>query len=475
PLPKADDILSPLQYFFKFFSKDILEVIVEETNPYAIQRDPNKPLNLTTKELEQFLGTVVYMSLFVADTMTLNRWETIKKSLHSNNNEGQEQDDPLYKIHPLVTHLTSKLVAIPVSEKLTIDEQMVPFKGRHRLKQYLASKPQKWGYKILIMAGSDGIPHNLEIYTGRVNQPPELPDVGASGNVVLRVAQPIPKEKNHKLFFDNWFISVPLVITLAEQGIRCTGTVRGSRLPGVNLKSDADLKKEGRGAFEEKMAIVRETTLLVVKWYDNHSVTLMSDHIRANPVTEVDRWDRKKKKEISVPCPAVVQEYNKNVGGVDLLDSLIALYRNKVRSKKWHHRLIFHFLDMIIVTTWLLYRRDCEGIGVEKKDQMRLYTFKCCIAEGLCMCCKSMEKKRGRPSQSIAGAYEQKRKKTPTTPIPVQDVGLDQTALWLIMTGDKGRCRAPGCNDAPKAMCRKCNVHLCFTPDRNCFLRFRTE
>ncbi|KAE8280141.1 hypothetical protein D5F01_LYC22281 [Larimichthys crocea] len=63
-LPTADDIMSPLQYFREFFSKEILEVIVQESNLYAIQCDPNKPLCLTTNELEQFLGTVLYMSLF---------------------------------------------------------------------------------------------------------------------------------------------------------------------------------------------------------------------------------------------------------------------------------------------------------------------------------------------------------------------------------------------------------------------------
>lgn len=39
-----------------------------------------------------------------------------------------------------------------------------------------------------------------------------------------------------------------------------------------------------------------------------------------------------------VPCPAVVKESNKNMGGVDLLDSLITLYQNKIKWKKWYWR-----------------------------------------------------------------------------------------------------------------------------------------
>ncbi len=113
-----------------------------------------------------------------------------------------------------------------------------------------------------------------------------------------------------------------------------------------------------------------------------------------------------------VPCPAVVKEYNKNMGGVDLLDSLLALYRIKIRSKKWYHRLVFHLLDMIIVTTWLLYRRDCEGTGMRKNEHMKLYTFKSYIAEALCKSGKSLERKKGRPCSTIAGEYEEKEKMT---------------------------------------------------------------
>ncbi|KAK7904676.1 hypothetical protein WMY93_017283 [Mugilogobius chulae] len=295
-LPRSEDVFSPVHYFKMFFSDNILSVITEQSNLYAIQCNPKRPLNLSTKELEQFIGTVVYMSLFglpatrmfwskasrvhqVADTMSLNRWEAIKKALHFNDNEAipAGSPDPLYKIRPLVDHLTSKLQSIPMSEKLAVDEQIVPFKGKNKNKQYLPAKPKKWGYKILILASSEGIPHNFEIYTGRIEQPPELADIGASGNVVLRLAQPIPNLQNHKLFFDNWFTSVPLVLTLAQDGIHSAGTVRSNRLPGVNLMSDAELKRSGRGSFTQKTAMVGETTLYVVKWRDCFEIGLRKE------------------------------------------------------------------------------------------------------------------------------------------------------------------------------------------------------
>ncbi|KAI3368068.1 hypothetical protein L3Q82_026890, partial [Scortum barcoo] len=96
---------------------------------------------------------------------------------------------------------------------------------------------------------------------------PELPDVGASGNVVLRLAQPIPMQQTYKVFFDNWFTSVHLILTLSQH---CAGNIPNNRLPGVNLMCEAELKRTGYGSFEQKMAMVGETTLHVVKRYDNH-------------------------------------------------------------------------------------------------------------------------------------------------------------------------------------------------------------
>jgi len=45
---------TPIEYFRDFFDDYLLDYIVEQSNLYAIQKDPTKPLNLDRQELEQF-------------------------------------------------------------------------------------------------------------------------------------------------------------------------------------------------------------------------------------------------------------------------------------------------------------------------------------------------------------------------------------------------------------------------------------
>ncbi|RVE73980.1 hypothetical protein OJAV_G00036640 [Oryzias javanicus] len=142
--------------------------------------------------------------------------------------------------------------------------------------------------------------------------------------------------------------------------------------------------------------MVGDTTLHAVKWYDNRSVSLLSDYIGAHPVTDVHRWDGKQKKVIRVPCPAVVREYNKNMGGVDLLDSLIALYRTKIRSKKWYHRLMFHFIDMTTRDCLAAYKRDCSSIGMSKRNRSGFIRSSHILEKAYAKSGKNLEHKRGR-------------------------------------------------------------------------------
>ncbi|KAK2721483.1 hypothetical protein QYM36_003689 [Artemia franciscana] len=70
------------------------------------------------------------------------------------------------------------------------------------------------------------------------------------------------------------------------------------------------------------------------KWFDNKSVCIASSFVGAEPSDNCKRWDSKLRKYVDVVCPLCIAKYNKFMGGVDLSDVLIELYRIDIRGKK---------------------------------------------------------------------------------------------------------------------------------------------
>lgn len=68
---------------------------------------------------------------------------------------------------------------------------------------------------------------------------------------------------------------------------------------------------------------------------DNSVVTAASTSIGVKPISYVHRYSQKEKKKISVPRPLMIGEYNKYMGGTDLMDQNISTYRIGIRGKKW--------------------------------------------------------------------------------------------------------------------------------------------
>ena len=68
----------------------------------------------------------------------------------------RDGNDKLYKIRPIIDTLKSHFQLSVPTENLCIDEQMVPFRGRSRLKQYNPQKPKKWGYKLYVLTSPEG-------------------------------------------------------------------------------------------------------------------------------------------------------------------------------------------------------------------------------------------------------------------------------------------------------------------------------
>ena len=89
--------------------------------------------------------------------------------------------------------------------------------------------------------------------------------------------------------------------------------------------------------------------IIVIKWLDNGTVQLTSNYIGKELGPPAKRWSKKEKKKIEIMRPLAVHEYNIHMGGVDLCDMLLALYRICRRSIKYYMHIIFYCVGISIV------------------------------------------------------------------------------------------------------------------------------
>ncbi len=358
---------TPSNFFSYFVTPDFLKHIQVESARYATQNG-DENFKVHEYEIKRYIGIVAFSSVvklpnvrkywspsignsIVWDALTVRRFEEIRKWLHFNNNAEYNQEDPsrdrLFRIRPVLNHFLEKFKRIPIDEKISLDKQICPTRARIHIEQYLPAKPRKWGYKLFVLSGMDGFSHHFEIYAGHENVADDGVDLGAAGNVVRRLCS-VLKNPNHKIYFDNYYMSIPLLVYLHQHNIQALGTLRRNRIPNQPLPSETEMNKRPRGSYEEFVSHLYNTPLILIAWKDSKIVNLLSTYVGSVPESTIRRLDRKIKEKIDVPCPHIVKEYNRHMGGVDLLDSHLARCRIILHSKKWYVKLFYHLLDMTL-------------------------------------------------------------------------------------------------------------------------------
>nr|CAH7750391.1 unnamed protein product [Callosobruchus chinensis] len=103
----------------------------------------------------------------IAEVMPLKRYQQIRRYIHFVNNANQN-DDPYFKIRPALEIVRKNCIAVEEKKKQSIDEMMVPYKGKKvgSKRQYIKSKPNRWGFKIFVRAGVSGIVYDFVVYGG---------------------------------------------------------------------------------------------------------------------------------------------------------------------------------------------------------------------------------------------------------------------------------------------------------------------
>lgn len=391
---RSEDDLTPYNYFKKFIDSKILEEMVYHTNLYTTQKTSSS-INTTVLEMETFIGIHIYSGIvkmpsyrmywsdctrfdIIANAMSRNRFEKLRNNFHLNDNQNvcprnHVNYDKLFKIRPFIDIFRKNCLLTEPDEFNSIDEFIIPFKGRSNLKQYNKNKPHKWGFKGFARCGGSGIMYDFQIYTGKNTTTKS--ELGISGDIVKTLVENVPRHKNYKVIFDNWFSSYKLVRGLKDNGIHTLGTIRSNRVSGCNLQNDKIMKNNGRGSHD--YLTDANSNIIFLKWFDNKPVHLISSYVGVEPMDMVKRWSVKDKKHIQVDRPAIVKEYNEHMGGVDLMDMLVELYRIDIKAKRYYLRIIFNLIDIAVVNSWLLYRKHCSIKKNEIHSTFRLSVANC--------------------------------------------------------------------------------------------------
>ena len=217
--------------------------------------------------------------------------------------------------------------------QLSVDEAMIPFKGRSSMKQYLPLKPVKRGFKVWALADSlNGYLCDFNVYTGAMGER----ETCLGEKVVLTLSDSI-QGKHHQLFYDNYFSSLPLLEKLLARDTYACGTIRTNRKNFPSEISD-EAKKFSRGG-----SVLRQCgQISVCAWKDNKVVNVATTLASPTDNTTVKRT-QKDGTRLDVTCPLCIALYNRYMGGVDHNDQLRGSYHVRLKNMKCY-KYIFWFL-----------------------------------------------------------------------------------------------------------------------------------
>ncbi|XP_051502197.1 piggyBac transposable element-derived protein 4-like [Myxocyprinus asiaticus] len=532
---------SPLELFQLYFSVQVVETLCENTNKNGLRRyaqgkrTPWFPL--TIQEMFHYLGLLIFMGLlrtrkirdhwsnhrlykapFCSSVMARYRFEAITWTLHMSDPEhdkeydklkGTPSYDKLCRLRPLMDSILDSCRAYyHPTRNISIDERMVASKARIGMKQYMRNKPTRWGFKLFVLADSNGYTCDFNIYTGKSLS---RSGKGLGYDAVKDLLHVKYLGSGYHLYVDNFYTSRVLFLDLYKMHFGACGTVRENRQGCLKSIENPMPKNAERGSFRW----IRDGNLLFCKWRDTKDVTMCSTIHKAYTGGTVLRrirnadgsWSKR-----SVPVPEAVKEYNKFMGGVDLSDALLKYYCIGLKTKKWYKTLFYHFVEIAVVNSFLMHK----VLEVEKNRKPLTHKV---FREQLCLQLVDFSFSARTPAESPAGTMgpivgtlgstagtlwstvgtpgstagtpgSNAGTTWPTASTPSRTSGAlgscypipmgDPASSGSRKNASKGRrrcrlCKEKGIEKTTIWQCDTCLVPLCLIPDRNCFREWHVQ
>jgi hypothetical protein len=448
---------SPQSFLQLFLPTELMQQIAAHTTAYAHTRGAAADWQTSASELYAFLGVHIFMGIcplpqwhmywsaefqqpFVASAFRRDRFEQLLRYFHvAPPHGGAAARDPFSRVRPLIRALQLSFARMySPTQPLTVDECMVGFKGRHEAKQYIKSKPTRWGYKVWCLA-NDGYLLAFQVYEGKEEvRSPE----GQAHRVVIELTRPFHGVP-HVVYLDNYFTSPAVLDALQRRGMRGCGTVQRRRRE-MPVMDAAAIDALQRGEYISR----QRGDLSLVVWRDRRPVWVLSNHCSPKETAALERSGAAGAM-VAVPCPRAVRDYNFHRGEVDRVDQLHAGYLIGRKSKKSWPRLAWWLLDMCIINAFKLWAIAKQGARqLDFRIQLMHALVKLLEADQ-----QALQTSRG-GNASIA-------------------LAKDHYPIRAVQQKDCVVCsRRPHHRVTSSIACAKCNAHLCIGP---CFAQYHAS
>ncbi|CAI5682355.1 unnamed protein product [Oreochromis niloticus] len=342
--------------------------------------------------------------------------------------------------------------------EVTVDERLVPFRGRCPFRQYMPSKPARYGIKIWVACDAQSsYAWKMQVYAGKPDKlgPPEK---NLAARVVMDLTEGLAPGRN--VTCDNFFTSRELATRLFhERGHTLLGTLRANR-PEIPRELRC---VKGRAVGSTQAAVLRgdpdgwspNAVVLSYVAKKNKNVLLLTTSPRyvgpsgslLEPSSNPDGGGGGSVK------PSMVLHYNRTKGGVDNLDKVVGTYSCRRKTSRWPVALFHNMVDVAAYNAFVLWREIHPDWMSGKLNKRRLFLER--LGKALVLPTLEARRRRGTRGGRREGEGEGEGEAVSTP-----DSRRDEPRETPVK---RQRCRVcPRSKDVKtKIVCFACHVHVC--------------
>ena len=440
-------------FFHAFITMEMISDIVRHTNAEGFRRFGERWQDTCVSEICKFIGLLLLAGVYTSKNesvkqlwngengrpifgkaMPRDRFVRLSSMLRFDDRESRSERRATDKLAPFRS-MWNKFISkcrsnyVP-HDHMTIDEQLVTFRGRCPFRMYIPSKPGRYGIKIWLLCDStNSYCYNGDVYTGRQGN---LREVNQSSRVVLELTEPLTNS-GRNIVGDNFFSSLHLVQCLKARRLSYLGTIR---------RNKAELPTE----FQPTRQRPVESTIfgfsddaMIVSYVPKRSkaVNLISSLHNEQEISN----DRSK--------PQVILDYNSLKGGVDTLDQNVRKYSCKRRTLRWPMALFSNMVDIAAYNSFVIHLDVHPQWERRKSHRRRLFLI--ALARQLI----------GIPEQTEGQAVQVRRPEAASRPVAVARRRCASCG-WNRDRKTKFRCQkcdAPVCMEHACIFCHQCEPH----------------